>query len=275
MPPASPLPHAPPAARRLPRLLLPRLLVTLGLAAASAACAVKSQPVNEIGLDRSSPAKAYEYLKTMVRANQVEAEWRAFSPGFKRRLSEQAGRTIDIGDYAHARATIASNSTRGIALILESEVVDERRVSDDLVLMTIRSGRSTATPRWIRMKTWELRLKGEADSVSEFVAAEEQVVRIAPDGSVQMRVVPTSGTKSFLRGIPPDRIEEMHVLSEWYLDDFGGVEEAVVGGLRGAAPPPASPGPAPAPRRGTTPPPRAPSALPPPSPAGPIGSPDG
>jgi hypothetical protein len=239
---------------------------------------VRAQPVNEIGLDRSSPRKAYEYLKAMVRANQVEAEWRAFSPGFKRRLSEQAGRTIDIGDYAHARATIASNSTRGISLILDSEVLDERRVSDDLVLMTIRSGRSTATPRWVRMKTWELRLKGEADAVSEFVAAEEQVVRIAPDGSLQVRVVPSSGTQSFLRGIPPDRIEEMHVLSEWYLDDFGGVEEAVVGGLRGGsapAPPPPPRGPATPTRRGPPPaPPRSPSALPPPPPDA-FGSPDG
>jgi hypothetical protein len=250
-------------------------VLAIGLAAASAACSVRATPVHEIGLDRSSPRKAYDYLKAMVRANQVEAEWRAFSPGFKRRLSEQAGRTIDIGDYAHARATIASNSTRGISLILDSEVVDERVISPDLVLMTIRSGRSTATPRWIRMKTWELRLKGEADSVSEFVAPEEQVVRIAPDGSVQMRVVPSSGTQSFLRGIPGDRIEEVHILSEWYLDDFGGVEEAVVGGLRGEVRSPPAPAPGPAPRRGTTPPARAPSAVPPPAPAGPIGSPDG
>jgi hypothetical protein len=269
MPPAPPPPPVPPAPPRLARLLL----ATLALAA-SAACSVRAQPIREIGLDRSSPRRAYDYLKAMVRANQVEAEWRSFSPGFKRRLSEQAGRTIDIGDYAHARATIASNSTRGIGLILESEVVDERVISPDLVLMTIRSGRSTATPRWIRMKTWEIRLKGEADAVSEFVAPEEQVVRIASDGSVQMRVVPSSGTQSFLRGIPADRIEEVHVVSDWYLDDFGGVEEAVVGGLRGDARP--APAPGPAPRRGTTPPPRAPSAVPPPAPGpGGIGSPDG
>jgi hypothetical protein len=271
MSPASPPPLRPPATvRRL------GLLGALGLAATLGACSVKATPVNEIGLDRSSPRRAYEYLKAMVRANQVEAEWRAFSPGFKRRLSEQAGRTIDIGDYAHARATIASNSTHGIAMILDSEVVDEKVVSPDLVLMTIRSGRQTATPRWVRMKTWELRLKGEGEPVSEFVAAEENVVRIAPDGSVQMRVVPSSGTGSFLKNIPQDRIDEFHVVSEWYLDDFGGVEDAVVGGLRAdprpAAPPPRSGG---QPRRTTAP--ASPARVVPPPPAAPgaIGSPDG
>jgi len=237
---------------------------------------VKSTPVRDIGLDRATPRRAYEYLKAMVAANQVEAEWRSFSPGFKRRLSEQAGRTIDLGDYAHARATIASNSTKEIRLILESDVVAERAVTDDLVLMTIRSGKQSASPRWVRMKTWELRLKGEGQPVSEFVAAEEHVVRIAPDGSVQMRVVPSSGTAAFLKGVPQDRIDEVHVVNEWYLDDFGGVEDVVVGGLRGGtktppAPPPRRPSPA-APRAA---PPRPAPPGSPGSPDGPIGSPDG
>jgi len=115
--------------------------------------------------------------------------------------------------------------------------------------------------------------EGEGQPVSEFVAPEENVVRIAGDGSIQMRVVPSGGTAAFLRGIPADRIEEMHVVSEWYLDDFGGVEDVVVGGLRGEArPAPGGPSPRPLPRpRGATPPAPAPPSRPPAD----LGSPDG
>src|SRR5262245_36419212 len=121
-------PASPPPLHPLARVGVPaaRSALALVLAMALAGCAVRAQPVREIGLDRSTPRKAYEYLKAMVRANQVEAEWRSFSPAFKRRISERAGRTIDIGDYSHARATIASNATKEIGLILDSEIVDER-----------------------------------------------------------------------------------------------------------------------------------------------------
>lgn len=247
----------PPRRPLFPVLAIAALVVLPG-------CARDRKPDRPVGaMDRSTATHAYEWLKAAVAAKQVDLEWRALSPGFKRRLSEQAGRTVDIGDYAHARATFASNSTKEIAMLLSSEVVSERSISPDLAILSVQAGNQRATPRFVRMRTWEIRLRGEGQPVSEFVSAEENVVRIAPDGSIQLRVVPTSGTAAFLKGIPSDRIEEMHVLSEWYLDDFGGVESAVAGALKGG----------PAPQKPLAPPPRPPTKAPPAT--GGFGSPDG
>ena len=104
-----------------------------------------------------------------------------------------------------------------------------------------------------------------------------------------MRVTPSSGTSAFLKDIPPDKIQRLLIQDEWYLDDFGGVEDAVVGGLRGEdpdrrtqrpqepRPPETAPGAEPGPESGLPPLPPAgsdPNARPEPAPPGP-GSPDG
>src|SRR5437667_1009315 len=127
------MPPSPP-----PRPLFPggtaRLALVAGLFALAAlpGCATGGKPVRHAGLNRDTPRNAYEYMKAMVEATQVAAEWQAFSPGFKRRLSEQVGRTVDVGDYSHARATIASNATKEIKLLLASEFVEEKMLSDDV-----------------------------------------------------------------------------------------------------------------------------------------------
>ncbi len=218
-----------------------RLVASLALALAAAAaggCSTPSRrPVTTVGLSRVTPRGAYEYLKAMVEAEQPEAEWRCFSPGFKRRLATQVGRNVDIGDYVHARSTVATNSRPEMRLLLESEFVSEEMLSDKVAVVTIQSGRRAARPRFVRMTTWELTLKGEGEPVAEFIPRAADVISISPTGDVQMRVTPSGGTASFLRDIPPEKIQRLVIQDEWYLDDFGGVEEVVVGSLRGAVPP--------------------------------------
>jgi hypothetical protein len=201
------------------------------LALAATGCSVKAQPVRAVGLNRSTPRATYEYLLATVRALQVEAEWAAFSPGFKRRLSESAGRNVDFGDYSHARATIAGNDRREIRAFLESEYAGETFVSDKEVVVTLRAGGQELRPRLVKLSTWELVLSGEDQPVSGFVPRTADVVRIS-DGTVQVRVTPEENTQSFLREIPADRIESMTVKSEWFVDDFGGVEAALRSGVR-------------------------------------------
>jgi hypothetical protein len=241
---------------------------------------VTSQPVREVGLSRDTPKKTYEYLIAMVRANQVDAEWRTFSPGFKQRLAQRAGRNVDVGDYSHARATIASNETKEMRLLLDSEYVGERAVSENQAVVTIRSGGKEVTPRLVRLTTWELTLRGEGEPVAGFIPRAADVIGIGRDGSVQVRVTPASGTASFLKDVPVDRIEGMTVKAEWYVDDFGNFEEAVGSGFGSSEPPrpPAPPpvAPTPAPRRGPAAPPPPRSPPPPPAPRAPdpdIGSP--
>jgi hypothetical protein len=107
-------------------------------------------------------------------------------------------------------------------------------LSDDVALVTIEAAGRRASPRFVRMTTWELTLRGEGQPVAEFIPKAADVISISPRGDVPMRVTPSGGTASFLRDIPSERIQRLVIQDEWYLDDFGGVEDAVVGGLKGA-----------------------------------------
>lgn len=262
---------------RLPAALLPHRLLPLALVASTllcgpVGCAGKAKPVDTTNLSKASPRQAYEYLKTMIAANQHALEWASFSPGFKRRISDQAGRNVDVGDYTLARSTIASNSNKNIKLILESEYLSDRALSSDVAVVTIRSGSKQANPRFIRMTSWELTIRGEGEPVSEFIPSTADVLGIGDDGSVSMRIPTASSTGSFLKSIPPEKIKRLVIDDAWYLDDFGGVEDVVLDGLRGNDPAKSAAPRAPAPR--------APSPAPTPSgigspDAGPVGSPDG
>jgi hypothetical protein len=249
-----------------PRRLACAALALL-LAPALAGCsAPQRREVNQVGLSRETPSEAYAYLKTMVAAGQVEEEWKSFSPSFKRRLSQQAGRTVDVGDYVQARSTLAGNGSREVRQILESELGGERLLSEDVAVVEIRSGRRTASLRFVRLTTVELTLRGEGQPVAEFIPSAADVVSISPSGDVEMSFSPSDGTASYLKDIPRDRIQRLVIQDEWYLDDFGGVGALVAGGMRGDAPRPADVPPPPAV------PPSDPDAVPVPEPEG--GSPD-
>lgn len=213
------------------------VVLALLLAPALAGCAgPQRREVTRVGLTRETPSKAYEYLKSMVAAGQVEEEWKSFSPSFKRRLSQQAGRTVDVGDYVQARSTIAGNGTREVRQILESELEGERLLSDDVAVVEIRSGRRAASLRFVRLTTVELTLRGEGQPVAEFIPSAADVVSISPAGDVEMSFSPSDGTASYLKDIPRDRVQRLVIQDEWYLDDFGGVGALVAGGIRGGSP---------------------------------------
>lgn len=259
-----------------------------------AGCATpKREAVRDATLNRETPRAAYDYLKAMVRAEQPEAEWNAFSPAFKRRLSQQVGRTIDVGDYVQARSTVATNKRKEIQLLLESEFVAEKPAGDKVSVVTIRAGKQQARPRFVKLTTWELFLKGEGEPVAEFVPTTSDLIQISPTGEVEMKISPSDSTASFLRDIPRERIQGFAIHEYWYLDDFGGIEAAVLNGLRGEkeaeapearTPRGAAPGGRPPPEPEPTPygpDPYAPPPPPPPSPGpgspdgAPYGSPDG
>jgi hypothetical protein len=265
-----------------------------------AACATpKRKEVTQVGLNRDTPVATFEYLRAMVAAEQPEAEWKVFSPGFKRRLSQQVGRNVDVADYVQARSTIATNAKSDIRLLLEAEVMQSQTLSARVATVQIRSGDRQARPRFVKLTTWELLLDGEGEPVAEFIPSPSDVLTISPTGQVEMKIAPSEGTASFLKDIPADHIREARVHQLWYLDDFGGVENVVVGGLRGGAgappprgpqPPPSRPPPIDDPNARFTTPPPIPVAPgnpdgggfgspdgppPPPTPAVPAGSPDG
>src|SRR5207249_4728741 len=107
-----------------------------------------------VGLNRDTPAAAFEYLRAVVAAEQPEAEWKVFSPGFKRRLSQQVGRTVDVADYVQARTTVARNSRAEIQLLLASDVVKSQPLSDRVATVEVRAGDRQARPRFVKLTTW-------------------------------------------------------------------------------------------------------------------------
>jgi hypothetical protein len=250
------------------RFALRSLLASAAALSIVAGCATpRREEVRTVGLNRETPRAAYEYLKAMVRAEQPEAEWKVFSPAFKRRLSERVGRTIDVGDYVQARSTIATNSRPEIRRLLDSEFVSERVLSEKIAVVQIRGGDQQARPRFVKLTTWELKLRGEGEPVAEFVPNTSDVISISPTGQVEMKLSPSEGTASFLRDVRQDQIRSFSMQEYWYLDDFGGVESVVLGGLRGEQDGTTPPAPA----RGRRPqPPRDAPPAPPPPPADPL-----
>lgn len=263
--------HTPSRRRRFPAFA-----VWVALAAtATAGCASKSKPVDTTHLSKSSPRDAYAYLKAMIDGNQHALEWASFSPGFKRRLSDAAGRNIDVGDYTLARSTIATNSNKNMKLILESEFVKDAALSENVSVVTIRAGKKQANPRFIRMTSWELTIKGEGEPVSEFIPSTADVLGFGEDGSMSMRIPTASSTGAFLKTIPPEKIKKLVIEDLWYLDDFGGVEDVMIDGLKGKGEAPRTRGPS-----GTAYPVATPPPAPPPSSihsqdAAPVDGPDG
>ncbi len=245
------------------------------LCAALGACATPTES-RRLGLDRSTPERTYEYFKEAVRNNQHAAEWAVFSPNFKRLMNQSVGRNVDLGDYITARNTLASNSQADMQLLLNSRLEGVEFQGDGLAFVTLAAGNTRIRPRMVRLNRWELKVKGDPQPYSDFVADLAQAVRIDPDGSISVLIRPPQSTANLLRTFRPDQIESFRVEGEWYVDDFGGLDQ-VVGAEPTPAPGPApGPAPPPGPAPGALPPPPLPPSGPPPAPpAGAWGSPDG
>jgi hypothetical protein len=111
----------------------------------------------------------------------------------------------------------------------------------------------------VRLTSWELRVKGDAQPYSD-ILRNPDVVSSGSDGSLQISIPAAAHMAPLLRSISPANIQSLQVESRWYVDDFGGLDGAMTTG-------PAQPAPG-------MPPPQTQPANPPPPPGG-YGSPDG
>jgi hypothetical protein len=213
-----------------------------------AACGGRPQPVTQVGLNRDTPEKTYEYFKVMVRSNQYAAEWSVFSPNAKRQANQLAGRNVDLGDYATARQTLANNNTGEMQALINSSLQGVTPMGPDRATVTISDGRRQVSVRMARLTTWELKVAGEADPYSDFVRSAADAVAVNPDGSITVRVQPPASTGSFLRTVPRERIEGFAIKSQWYVDDLSNIANM----MADSAPAQPAPGPGTAPPPGTT-----------------------
>ncbi len=207
-----------------------------------------------LAMNRDTPRATYDYFKTMVANNQWAAEWSVFSPNFKRLLNQSVGRNVDAGDYNLARQTIADNSQADMQLLMTSNYVSEKMIGRNTAVVTLEAGGKSLTPRLVKLTRWELKVVGDETPYGDFVASAGEAVRIAQDGSVTVMIRPPQATAGLLRTFRPDQIEAFRVESQWYVDDFGGLDQQIAskaGDGRAAPQPRPQPQPQPQPSWGS------------------------
>jgi len=180
-----------------------------------------------LSMNRDTPRATYDYFKTMVTNNQWAAEWSVFSPHFKRLLNQSVGRNVDAGDYNLARQTVADNSQGDMQALLTSTYISEQKVGANAAVVTIESGGKRLTPRLVKLTRWELQVVGDDTPYGDFVTSAADAVRIGQDGSITVMIRPPQATASLVRTFRPDQIDAFRIESQWYVDDFGGIDQQI------------------------------------------------
>lgn len=202
-----------------------------------------------LALNRDTPKATYEYFKTMSANNQWAAEWSVFSPNFKRLLNESVGRNVDAGDYNLARQTVADNSQADMQLLLGSTYVSEQLIGRNAATVTIEAGGRRLSPRLVKLTRWELQVVGDETPYGDFVTSAGEAVRLGQDGSITVTIRPPQATAGLIRTFRPEQIEAFRVESQWYLDDFGGLDQQIVQTAGEESRPQAQPRPQPGPQQ--------------------------
>lgn len=178
---------------------------------------------------RATPSGTVEMFKLHARYGNRAGEWDILSPAFKRRLSEQAGRTVDVADYVQARDMYRSDPrVQAAEQMLQTAIVTRTQsLGPDRVRATIvtsggpfsQSGAITM----VRLQTWEVFVAGAPQPYSGFVGDPAFQAAKQSDGSF---VISAEGR--VVQSIPADRVREYRVGSSWYVDDLGDLEKQFV-----------------------------------------------
>ena len=175
---------------------------------------------------RATPSGTVEMFKMHARYGDRSGEWDILSPGFKRRLSAQAGRTVDVADYVHARDAYRGDPrVRAAEQLLQTAiVVNTEQLSPDRVRASIRtSGGPLAQSGQIgmvRLQVWKLFVSGEPQPYSGYVGDPTFGATRGADGSF---VITVDGQA--VQTIPAAQVTDYKVEALWYVDDLGGLEQ--------------------------------------------------
>jgi len=175
---------------------------------------------------RDTPAGTVEVFKLKARYGDSEGEWDILSPGFKRRISQQAGRHVDVADYTQARQMYRGNPQVQLAeRMLQTAVATQvRRVGPDRARVVIRtSGGPLAKSGeigMVRVATWRLRVAGEPEPYQGYAGDPALVATKQADGSY---VITSDGRT--VATVHASQVLAYEVESNWYVDDLGGMEQ--------------------------------------------------
>ncbi len=179
---------------------------------------------------RETPAGTVEMFKQFARRGDPAGEWDILSPDLKRRLGQQAGRTIDLADYTAARQAYRNDPrVRAAENLLQTAIVRQTQPTgpDRVMATVVTSGgplARSANLQMVRLTKWELSVNGQAEPYWGFTSDPLFGADRQSDGSyvVWYRQDP-NGARSEQR-IPASDVRNYHQTSAWYVDDLGGLE---------------------------------------------------
>lgn len=171
---------------------------------------------------RSTPDGTVEWFKNATGRKDYASEWDALSPAFKQRLSQSAGRNVDLGDYIFMRGKLQENPQVRFAeqFIGFASVSSPRMSGPNRARVTAGAMGNSVDMGLVMLEKWELRIIGEPQPYTGTV--EDSVIRAEqqPDGSVvvhQQGLAPLTFRK--------DQVQSYRNLRQWYIDDLGAMEQ--------------------------------------------------
>lgn len=215
--------------RRVPLLHLFVLpVVAFGLAGAGGAMA------------KPTPEQTVEALKRAVARGDRAGEWATLSPGFKLRLNEKVGRTVDVGDYeAFRREQARDPQIREMEqLLMTCRVLSVKYDGQGQAEVTIKFNKSAILGQSVKVQMihhahWELWVRGESQPYWGFVGSKSNEVVPHRDGSYTVRMRDKRGRVTWQQTFRADQVARYFQSSRWYFHDFGKAEEQFLGAWQG------------------------------------------
>ncbi|MGE0192784.1 MAG: hypothetical protein AB7T63_12180 [Planctomycetota bacterium] len=196
-----------------------RLVVSLATAFALTLTACGSPGV---AATRSTPDGTVQWFKAQASNKNYANEWDALSPGLKRRLSQSAGRNVDLGDYIFMRNKLQENPQVRFAeqFIDFASISSPRMNGPNQARVTVGAFGNNTDLGLVRLQRWELWINGENQPYTgtlgdPAIRAEEQ-----PDGTV---VVVQQGLEPLV--FEKRQVGRYQVIDQWYIDDLGNMEQ--------------------------------------------------
>ena len=216
---------------RRPMLLLSVAL--LGLFALDPAPVLARGGSRRAAQQYDRPGNCLARFKRAFMRNDRAGEWATLSPGFKRRLSRLAGRTVDVGDYSAARDKHHNDKRiRELRQWLPSAKLSSVRYrGDGYADVSIRFGApiifgQNVGARMVNHELWELHVKGESDPYWGFKGDQTiRVFRTREGNNYVVEMKDAQGKVTFRKQWKPEQIQGYRELNRWYFDGFGKMEE--------------------------------------------------
>ncbi len=191
-----------------------------------AACATTSGPRT-----RETPAGTVELFKFFEQKGDRAGQWDILSPDFKRRLSDQAGRNVDLADYEYIRNASrsdprvrAAEEAVGTVSVQRVRPQGPNRAAVTVNVLGKLIGKN-ATIGMVRLEAWELTTVDDPEPYWGIVGDPLIGIESTGDGGYVVWTRATPNGQKTRMTFPASQVKGYRSVSKWYVDDLGGLEE--------------------------------------------------